>query len=147
MNWITCEDFMSKTKVNKANTGPRSAAWFLKFLNKSIIFYSWINKLAVAPLIERLAGELKGPSSSLGFGLYISLELLLKREMNQMVNKNNYKNSSNSLVFGRWPQTNNVLKLKSVHYLQPSDSGFLMMLEKSSTSIVINLEIAFFWWL
>jgi len=31
--------------------------------------------------------------------------IFLNEELNQMENKNNNKNSSNSLVFSRWPQT------------------------------------------
>ena len=36
----------------------------------------------------------------------------LKEELNEMKNKNDNKNSSNSLVFGRWPQT----KIESLSY-------------------------------
>ena len=74
-----------------------------EIFNLNRYFYYLFNKVTVAQLIERLAGELKDPISYHGLGEFFSLEFILNEEMNQMVQNKN--NTSNSLVFDRWPQT------------------------------------------
>ena len=78
------------------------------------IFYSRFHKFAVAQLIECLPVILKDPSLIPSQEEFFLLEFLLKEEMNEMVNKknNNNKNSSNSLVFGLWPQ---IIMAKQMH--------------------------------
>ena len=55
----------------------------------------------IAQLIECLTGEQEDPNSILRKGEKIFTLIPFHEEMIQMVNKNK---SSNSLVFGRWPQ-------------------------------------------
>ena len=75
------------------NTGPRSAA---RYINQFSQQYFLLHRSSVD---KYLAVDLKDPGSIPGRG-----EIYFKEEMNQKV-KNNMNNSSNSLVFGRLPQT------------------------------------------
>ena len=61
------------------------------------------NKAIVAQLIENCTHDQEdigsSPKPANRFSIY------LNEELNQMENKNKNKNTGNSLVFGRWPQT------------------------------------------
>ena len=71
---------------------------------KYIIFKHLCNNGSVDQLVERLTGVLKVPGTNPSKGEYFSLKLSFKEEMRQKEKRNN---SSNSLVFGRWPHTIN----------------------------------------
>ena len=79
----------------------------INFVLSFLFFSSYLGYLelflqfTVAQLIEQLTHYLEVVGSSPTPGNIFSI--YLNEELNQM--ENNNKNSSNSLVFGRWPQT------------------------------------------
>ena len=93
---MTSGSEVNRSTNNKARTGPRSAAWFLKSGVKFKIF-----NVTITQLIECLAGVPKDPGLISGWEGFFHLNSF-SEEMREM-EKNN--NSGNSLVFGRWPQT------------------------------------------
>ena len=101
-----------------ANTGPRSAVRFvinfvLNFLFSSYLGYLehflQLKYLSHCSSVDRAMDLLSGGS---GFKSHIWPYFfnLLNEELNQM--ENNNKNASNSLVFGRWPQTKTGIALR-----------------------------------
>ena len=67
-------------KQVSTHTGPRSAAWFLKFLGQIDDFPSICINVVIAQLIECLAGVQDDPGSIPRKGDIFSLKLIFKRK-------------------------------------------------------------------
>ena len=102
------------------NTGPRSAARYTNQFSHQK--YLWL----CSSVDKCLAVDLKNPCLISSQGVFFT-KISFKEAMNQMVKdkKNKNNNPSNSLVFGRWPQTKIVMLLGLINHAfkRKVDSG------------------------